>query len=117
MVHLGDMSENMKVRARDGEELGTIIRIDERSILVETGTFFFKDFSVPIELVTEVRDGDVYLAMMADELRHRTGMAERTVGDESRGFVHEGEDLGASGSTDNVHEGTASEGAGAGEGP
>ena len=114
MVHIGEMSENMKVRARDGEELGLIVRLDPRSILVETGTFFFKDFSVPIELVTEVRDGDVYLSITADDLRHHTGMAERTVGDESRGFMHEGEELGGSASTDNVHEGTASEGAGEG---
>lgn len=116
MVHIGDMSENMKVRSRDGEELGTIVRLDSRGILVETGTFFFKDFSVPIELVTEVRDGDVYLAITADELRHRTGLAERTVGDESRDFMHEGEELGGSGSTDNVHEGSAREDAGVGEG-
>ena len=85
MVHIGDLSENMKVRARDGEELGTIIRLDARSILVEKGLFFFKDYSVPIELLREVRDGDVYLSVPAEELRRATAskFAERTLSDES----------------------------------
>jgi hypothetical protein len=117
MVHIGDLSENMKVRARDGEELGTIIRLDARSILVEKG-LFSKDYSVPIELVREVRDGDVYLSVPAEELRRATNskFAERTLSDESLEFVHEGRELGVTGSTDNVHEGTTGEGAGVGEG-
>ena len=113
MVHIGDLSENMKIRARDGEELGTIIRLDARSILVEKGLFFFKDYSVPIELVREVRDGDVYLSVPAEELRGATAskFAERTLSDESLEFVHEGRELGV---TDNLREGAASEGAGLG---
>lgn len=115
MVHIGDLSENMKVRASDGEELGTIIRLDARSILVEKGLFFFKDYSVPIELVREVRDGEVHLSVPADELLRATGsrLAARTVSDESVEFVHEGRELGV---TDNLREGGASEGAGLGEG-
>lgn len=94
MVHTADLSENMKVRARGGEELGTIIRIEERSILVERG-ITLRDYSVPIELVREVVDGDVYLSLTAEEVRAGAGskFAPRSLSDESREFVHEGPPL------------------------
>ena len=94
MVHTGDLSENMKVRARGGEELGTIIRLDERTLLVEKG-FLLKDYSVPIELVREVVDGDVYLSLTAEEVRLGAGskFAARTLSDESSEFAHEGPGL------------------------
>jgi hypothetical protein len=106
MVHTADLSENMTVRARGGEALGTIIRLDERSILVERG-FSLRDYSVPIELASEVVDGDVYLTLTADEVRAGAGskFAARTLSDESRQFVHEGPALGAS---DNLPEGGTS---------
>lgn len=103
MVHTGDLSENMKVRARAGEELGTIIRLDERSLLVEKG-LSLRDYSVPIELVKEVVDGDVYLALTAEEVRAGAGwkFAPRTLGDESSRFVHEAPALSVA---DNLPEG------------
>ena len=52
MVHIGDLSENMKVRTRDGVELGTIIRLDAEGILVEKGLSLLKDYLVPVELVS-----------------------------------------------------------------
>jgi hypothetical protein len=113
MVHIGDLSENMKVRARDGEELGTIIRIEEAGILVEKG-IFLKDYLVPVALVTEVREGDVYLSLTREELREREvvgarpPIAERTLREESAQFVHEGEEVGAergSRMPDNLREG------------
>jgi hypothetical protein len=105
MVHIGDLSENMKLRTRDGVELGTIIRIDADGVLVEKGLSFLEDFLVPIELVSEVRDGDVFLSVTRADLpltREGLEIAARTLGAESSVFVHEGEELGA---TDNLKEG------------
>lgn len=103
MVHTADLSENMTVRASDGEALGTVIRLDERSLLVEKG-FLLKDYSVPIELVRQVVDGDVFLTLTADEVRAGAGskFAARTLSDESSQFAHEGRELGVA---DNLHEG------------
>jgi hypothetical protein len=94
MVHTGDLSENMKLRARGGEELGTIIRLEDRSILVESGALM-KDYSVPLELVSEVIDGDAYLSITAEEVRAGAGwkFASRTLSDESSEFAHEGPEL------------------------
>lgn len=114
MVRIGDLSENMKVRARDGEDLGTIIRLEQGSILVEKGTSFFRDYLVPIALASAVRDGDVYLSLTLEELRHEREagtpggrITERTIGEESAAFVHEGEEIGAARmrSPDNLREG------------
>ncbi len=114
MVQIGDLSENMRVRARQGEELGTIIRLEEDGILVEKGIFFLKDYLVPIALVSEVRDGDAYLSVTRDELQREreaggTGskIADRTLREESAKFVHEGEEVGAGGTRtpDNLKEG------------
>ena len=68
MVHIGDLSENMKVRTRDGVELGTIIRLDAEGILVEKGLSLLEDHLVPVELVSEVRDGAAYLSFTHAEL-------------------------------------------------
>ena len=110
MVHIGDLSENMKVRTRDGVELGTIIRLDAEGILVEKGLSLLGDYLVPVELVSEVRDGAAYLSFTHAELpltREGLEIAARTLGAESAEFVHEGEELGA---TDNLKEGRVDEG-------
>jgi len=115
MVHIGDLSENMKVRTRDGDELGTIIRLEPGSILVEKGIFFLKDYLIPVSLVSEVRDGDVYLSLTREDLHRereagRAGwIADRSLRDESAEFTHEGEEPGAGGvrTTDNLREGDA----------
>ncbi len=114
MVHIGDLSENMKVRARDGAELGTIIRLEEGSILVEKGIFSFEDYRVPLALVAEVRDGAAYLSATREELRRErqagamgSKIAERTLREESAEFMHEGEETGRAPSraTDHLKEG------------
>ncbi len=116
MVHIGDLSENMRVLTREGDELGTIIRLEPGSILVEKGIFFLKDYLVPISLVSEVRDGDVYLSLTREDLhREREAgnagwrIADRSLRDESAEFAHEGEEPGAGGvrTTDNLREGDA----------
>jgi len=108
MVHIGDLSENMTLRTRDGVELGTIIRVDAEGILVEKGLSFLGDYVVPIELVTEVRDGDAYLSVTRSELplaREGREISARTLGAESAEFVHEAEELGTTDATDNLKEG------------
>ncbi|WP_242343723.1 hypothetical protein [Anaeromyxobacter terrae] len=109
MVHIGELSENMTLRARDGVELGTIIRLEPAGILVESGVSFLKDHLVPIDLVSEVRDGAAYLSVTRGELRlereGHTAIAERRVRDESSEFAHEDQGLVAPG--DNVREGEA----------
>lgn len=114
MVHVGDLSENMRVRTREGDELGTIIRLEPGSILVEKGIFFLKDYLIPVSLVSEVRDGDVTLSLTREELHRereagRPGwrIADRSLRDESAEFAHEGEEPGAGGARtpDNLREG------------
>src|SRR6266542_7171158 len=97
MVHIGDLSENMRVRTREGDEVGTIIRLEPGSILVEKGIFFLKDYLIPISLVSEVHDGNVTLSLTREELhREREAgtegrtIADRSLRDESADFAHEG---------------------------
>jgi uncharacterized protein (TIGR02271 family) len=76
MIGRGELREGMKVRTRDGHELGKIIRSDERMLLIEKGFFFPKDYEVPVSLVSEVRDGEACLSATRDELtleRDRAG--------------------------------------------
>lgn len=116
MVRIGDLSENMTLRTRDGVELGTVIRVDKEGILVERGLSFLEDYLVPIELVTEVRDGDAYLSVTRSELplvaHEGRQISARTLGEESAEFVHEGEELGATDATDNLKEGESRAGEG-----
>ncbi len=114
MVHIGDLSENMRVRTREGDEVGTIIRLEPGGILVEKGVFFLKDYLIPISLVSEVREGEVYLSLTREELhREREAgtagwrIADRSIRDESADFAHEGAELGVGAirTPDNLREG------------
>jgi hypothetical protein len=114
MIHIGDLSENMKVRASDGEELGTIIRLEGEHMLVEKGVSFLRDTLVPVSLVSHVRDGDVYLSATSEALRAGSetggtgGVSGRTLREEAEAFVHEGGEIGVrTHAPDNLREGDA----------
>jgi uncharacterized protein (TIGR02271 family) len=72
MIGSGELREGMKVRTRDGHELGRIIRFDSSMILIEKGFFFPKDYEVPASLVTEIRDEEAHLSATKDELTSGT---------------------------------------------
>jgi uncharacterized protein (TIGR02271 family) len=75
MIGNGELRDGMKVRTRDGHELGKIIRSDAQVLLIEKGFFFPKDYEVPISLVSEVRDGEAWLSATRDELTLEGGQA------------------------------------------
>lgn len=87
MIGTGELKDGMKVRTRDGHELGKIVHSDSRMLLIEKGFFFPKDYEVPISLVSEVRDGEVVLSATRDELALEQGQASAGagLGEASRG--------------------------------
>jgi uncharacterized protein (TIGR02271 family) len=74
-----ELMQGMKVRSRDGANLGKIVRIEGEHFLVEKGFFFPKDYEIPISLVSDVRDGEAWLASSSAELQG-TGTAAPVTG-------------------------------------
>lgn len=73
MLRTEEIREGMTVRTLDGEKLGKILSIQPSFLIVEKGLFFPKDYEVPIELASEVREGDLWLSATRDEFRADEG--------------------------------------------
>lgn len=108
MAAMGAVTNGMKVKSSDGEDLGKIIRIEPGMFVVEKGFFFPKDYAVPESLVADVGEGECRLTVSKEQLErerdaatvHATGReagAEGSVGGEAalreRGAGQEGERL------------------------
>lgn len=63
-----DVREGMFVRTADGEKLGTVIRLGEDTFVVEKGLFLPRDFVLRYEDITEVREGEVRLRMVREDV-------------------------------------------------
>jgi hypothetical protein len=59
-----------KVHDREGVELGTVTRLDERSLWVKRGRILQHEVEIPKALVSEAEDGHVELAVSMDEIAH-----------------------------------------------
>ncbi len=73
--------EGMKVRARDGEDLGKIVSVSSTGIVIEKGFFFPRDYEVPMHLLSDVRDDELWLSCTKEDLKVEgalTGGAART---------------------------------------
>jgi uncharacterized protein (TIGR02271 family) len=68
-----ELTQSMKVRSSDGANLGKIIVIEADHFVVEKGFFFPKDYAIPLSLVSEVRDDEVWLAASRGELERGEG--------------------------------------------
>jgi uncharacterized protein (TIGR02271 family) len=73
MVTRAELRDGMKVRSSDGHGLGKIIRLDGGILVIEKGFFFPKDYEVPISLVSEVRDDEVWLSVSKEALEREGG--------------------------------------------
>ncbi|WP_242371739.1 MULTISPECIES: YsnF/AvaK domain-containing protein [Anaeromyxobacter] len=61
--------EGMKVRARDGEDLGKIVSVSSTGIVIEKGFFFPRDYEVPMHLLSDVRDDELWLSCTKEDLK------------------------------------------------
>ena len=62
------ITEGMKVRASEGENVGRVISRDANGFTIEKGIFFKKDYFVSYDAVTDIRDDEIYLSTSKDEL-------------------------------------------------
>lgn len=61
--------EGMKVRDANGQSLGSVERCDEDAFLIQKGFFFPKDYLIHYGHIADIRDGEAWLRMTADELK------------------------------------------------
>jgi hypothetical protein len=61
MFNPADIQKGMTVRDRDGEKLGTIVKVDPRGFTIEKGVVFLREYPVGFSDVTDVDGDDVYL--------------------------------------------------------
>ena len=61
-----DIEPGMTVRSSDGDKLGKVMDIRGGQLIVEKGFFFPKDYTAPMEDVTEITDDGVYLRWGTD---------------------------------------------------
>ena len=61
MFNPADIQKGMTARDRDGENLGTITRVDAGGFFVEKGAFFTRECRLAFSDVTDIDGDDVYL--------------------------------------------------------
>ncbi len=71
--------EGMKVRSSDGETLGKVLSIGDSSFIIEKGFFFPKDYEARFDQITDIRDGEIWVARSGTEYGR-----DRDLGDERR---------------------------------
>jgi uncharacterized protein (TIGR02271 family) len=74
-----DICEGMKVRASDGDRLGKVVSMQDGGFVIEKGLFFPKDYFVTYESVSDIRDGEIWLATTAEQLRTSGVLGEEHV--------------------------------------
>lgn len=66
--HLIGRLVGMKVKSRDGEDLGKVIVAEEDYFSIEKGFFFPKDFNARYEDITDISDGEIYLNLSKSDI-------------------------------------------------
>ena len=69
MYQRDGIQEGMIVRSIDGHRLGKVYAVGEDEFHIEKGLFFPKDYSVRYAEVSDVKDGEIFLAHGKESLR------------------------------------------------
>ena len=77
MVSRDQIRPGMVVRARGSEKLGKVTRRDVDEFEVEKGFFFQKAYVARYEDVLDVRDGEIFLSLAADEFTESAQQSRR----------------------------------------
>jgi uncharacterized protein (TIGR02271 family) len=64
----GRVAEGMQVRSSDGEKLGKVVACQAGGFVVEKGFLFPKDLAVPYDRITDIRGGEIFLALGRAEM-------------------------------------------------
>jgi len=62
-----NIRQGATVYSADGEKLGKVISLEGQNLIVEKGFFFPTDYSVPVSLVDNATNDDIYLSVSKDQ--------------------------------------------------
>jgi hypothetical protein len=67
----------MQVKGSDHEDLGHVVRIDERGLIIDKGRYFTQEYRVLHEEIIRVDDDSVVVAQHRPEVAEAAGIAKK----------------------------------------